>query len=154
MSEDAATPESTTDKIRDFLSNSDIVQKAQDPATYDAVRAGFGDAFEQVKEKLGDSWEDVQSIYEMAFDEDFDLKKETKWGVVAALAYLVSPVDLLPEKFMGAMGYADDVAVLLFALNQAQPEIERYRSFKAPTQTAENAGDADDQGMLPTVDPT
>jgi len=122
--------EALNEKIRDFLSSSEILQKAQDPQTYETVRKGFSESFEKVKDRLGDSWEDVQVIYRMAFDDTFDMKKETKYAVIGALAYLVSPVDLLPEKHLGALGYADDVAVLLFALKYARPEIERYQAFK------------------------
>jgi uncharacterized membrane protein YkvA (DUF1232 family) len=118
------------DKIRDFLDSSELVQKAKDPKTHDMIREGFADSFGKVKDRLGDSWEDVQTIYRMAFDDTFDMKKETKYAVLGALAYLVSPVDLLPEKRMGALGYVDDVAVLMFALKYAGPEIERYRAFK------------------------
>ena len=33
--------------------------------------------------------------------------------VVAGLAYLLSPLDLIPEAFFGIVGLIDDVAVLL-----------------------------------------
>ena len=95
------------------------------------IREGFNESFGKVKDKLGDSWEDVQVIYRMAFDDAFDMKSETKLAVLGALIYLVSPVDLLPEKRLGALGYADDVAVLFFALKFAGPEIERYKAFKS-----------------------
>ena len=91
----------------------------------------FNESFGKVKDQLGDSWEDVQVIYRMAFDDAFDMKSETKLAVLGALVYLVSPVDLLPEKRLGALGYADDVAVLFFALKYAGPEIERYKAFKS-----------------------
>jgi uncharacterized membrane protein YkvA (DUF1232 family) len=35
----------------------------------------------------------------------------------AALAYVVSPIDLLPERFFGAPGYLDDVGVMVAVLN-------------------------------------
>src|SRR5262249_25584526 len=34
----------------------------------------------------------------------------------AALAYFISPVDLLPEAFLGPAGYVDDVALAAYAL--------------------------------------
>lgn len=124
MSEDLST------KIRDFLASSEIAQKVQDPKTHEMIRNGFTESFGKVKDQLGDSWEDVQTIYQMAFDDAFDMKGETKIAVIGALVYLVSPVDLLPEKRLGAFGYADDVAVLFAALKYAGPEIERYKTFK------------------------
>ena len=118
-------------KIRDFLASSEIAQKVKDPKTHEMIRDGFIESFGKVKDQLGDSWEDVQVIYRMAFDDAFDMKSETKLAVLGALVYLVSPVDLLPEKRLGALGYADDVAVLFFALKYAGPEIERYKAFKS-----------------------
>ncbi len=123
--------DATTEKIRDFLSSTDIRTKVEDSETLQSIRDGFGDAFANVKGRLGDSWEDVQTLYHMAFDDTFEMKKEVKYAVVGALAYLVSPIDLIPDRAMGALGLADDVAVLLFALKFARPEIDRYRGHQA-----------------------
>lgn len=121
----------TEDKIRDLLTDPAMRAKAQSPDTLSRIQEGFADSFEMVKEKLGDSWEDVQTLYHMAFDKTFDMKKEVKYAVVGALAYLVSPIDLIPDRIMGPLGLADDVAVLLFALRYARPEVERYRGHQA-----------------------
>ena len=125
-----------TDKIQQMLQG--FKDKASDPNTLKSIEAGFGSAFAQVKDKLGDAWQDVQTIYNMAFDKGFDMKSETKIACVGALAYLISPIDLLPERFLGPLGLADDVAVLMFALNYAKPEIERYNAFKK-TQSGASA---------------
>jgi uncharacterized membrane protein YkvA (DUF1232 family) len=42
----------------------------------------------------------------------------------AALAYVVSPIDLIPERIFGAMGYLDDVAVMVAALNILFKEVD------------------------------
>ena len=118
------------DAIRDMLTGEDVAAKAEDPDTLGRIQNGFGEAFAKVKDRLGDRWEDVQDIYQMAFDGSFDMKKETKYAAIGALAYLVSPVDLIPERYFGALGLADDIAVLHFALKYAAPEIERYRQHK------------------------
>ena len=118
------------DTIRDLLTGADMRDRVESSETLARIQAGFGDAFEQVKGKLGDSWQDVQALYHMAFDDTFDMKKEVKYAVVGALAYLVSPVDLIPDRVMGPLGLADDVAVLMFALKYARPEIERYRGHQ------------------------
>jgi uncharacterized membrane protein YkvA (DUF1232 family) len=41
-----------------------------------------------------------------------------KAGLGAALAYFVSPIDLLPEAFLGPAGYIDDVALAAYALHR------------------------------------
>lgn len=41
------------------------------------------------------------------------LAKHPRWLFAAALLYLFSPVDLIPEIFLGPLGYVDDLFVLL-----------------------------------------
>jgi uncharacterized membrane protein YkvA (DUF1232 family) len=41
-----------------------------------------------------------------------------KAGLGAALAYFVSPIDLLPEALLGSVGYVDDVALAAYALSR------------------------------------
>jgi uncharacterized membrane protein YkvA (DUF1232 family) len=41
-----------------------------------------------------------------------------KAGLGAALAYFLSPIDLLPEAFLGPAGYIDDVALAAYALHR------------------------------------
>src|SRR5689334_5272514 len=41
-----------------------------------------------------------------------------KAGLGAALAYFLSPIDLLPEAFLGPAGYVDDVALAAYALHR------------------------------------
>ncbi len=52
-----------------------------------------------------------------------------KTMLAAVLAYFVLPVDLLPEGFIGPVGYLDDIALTAFALNQilnqTDPEVLR-----------------------------
>lgn len=131
----------TEETIAEMLSSEEAQAKASQPETLQAIQDGFEDAFEKVKGKLGDSWEDVQAIYKMAFDDSFEMKKEVKYATIGALAYLVSPVDLIPERFFGSLGLADDVAVLMFALKYAQPEIERYRGHRAAWGGQAEAGE-------------
>ncbi len=120
----------SADKIKEILTTTDFKKIVSDPETQEKIKTGFGKSFEMVKEQLGDNWQDVRSIYEMSFDSMFDLKTDVKYVSLAALAYLISPYDLLPESKLGALGLVDDVAVLLFAMKHAKPEIERYAKFK------------------------
>ena len=129
------------DKIGQLLTSAAMKAKAESADTLKAIKDGFGPAMANVKEKLGDSWGDVKTIYQMAFDKNFAMKKETKYAVIGALAYLVSPIDLLPERVLGPLGYLDDVAVLMWALKYAQPEIERYRNHLAAVETG-SSGDS------------
>jgi uncharacterized membrane protein YkvA (DUF1232 family) len=50
--------------------------------------------------------------------------------VVAALLYFLSPLDTIPD-FLGAMGFTDDAAVVLFVLNTLRNEISLYRDWRS-----------------------
>ncbi len=49
---------------------------------------------------------------------------------VAALLYFLSPLDTIPD-FLGAVGFTDDAAVVLFVLNMIKNEISRYRDWRS-----------------------
>ena len=50
-------------------------------------------------------------------------------SIVAALGYLLSPIDLIPD-FIPGVGYLDDVAVLLFILNLGiDKDLDKYRNW-------------------------
>jgi len=119
------------ENLAQMFTSEEAEQAVNEPSTMDRIQADFEKSFASVKDQLGDSWEDVRTIYDMARDNSFTMEKKVKIVVIGALAYLVSPVDLLPERVLGPIGLADDVAVLFFALKYARPEIERYRKFKA-----------------------
>lgn len=55
----------------------------------------------------------VRLIRRLAVDPD--LPRGVRWGLWALLAYLLMPVDLIPD-FIPVMGYADDAVVIALAL--------------------------------------
>ncbi len=127
------------ENLSQMFDGPEVAEATTAPSTLDRIKADFEQSFAAVKDKLGDSWVDVRTIYDMATDDTFTMDKKIKVVAIGALAYLVSPVDLLPEKSLGPLGLVDDVAVLFFALKYAQPEIERYRAFKAGTSETPEA---------------
>ena len=50
--------------------------------------------------------------------------------VVAALLYFLSPIDAIPD-FLGAVGFTDDAAVVLFVLGAIRNEISLYRDWRS-----------------------
>jgi len=56
-----------------------------------------------------------------------DSRIQTKHKVYmgAAVAYVVSPIDLLPEGRFGPLGYLDDLVVIVAALNMLLNEVDR-----------------------------
>ena len=54
-------------------------------------------------------------LFELMMDARVDRK--VKFFAGAVLAYIISPVDFIPEIFTGIFGYADDFVLSAFALN-------------------------------------
>jgi uncharacterized membrane protein YkvA (DUF1232 family) len=55
---------------------------------------------------------------------DSDIPSNKKLKLVAGIAYFISPIDLLPEAFLGPIGYLDDIAVAAFILNDLLNEVD------------------------------
>ena len=66
-------------------------------------------------------------LCKLAMDSEVPAKERVK--LAAAVAYFVSPFDLLPEALLGFIGFADDIALSAYALNSlvnhCGPEILR-----------------------------
>ncbi|HEX2963468.1 MAG TPA: YkvA family protein [Ignavibacteriales bacterium] len=66
-------------------------------------------------------------LYKVARDPEVPMSSKLKIG--AAIAYFIAPIDLIPEAFLGPIGYLDDITVASYALNQLvgdiSPEIIR-----------------------------
>jgi len=54
-------------------------------------------------------------LCKLTLDPEVPLKSKAKLGI--AIAYFVSPVDLIPEAFLGPLGFTDDIVITAFALN-------------------------------------
>ena len=59
---------------------------------------------------------------------DPDVERSDKLRIGAAVAYFISPLDLLPEAFLGLLGLADDIVVAAMILN---PVIDKYPDIVA-----------------------
>lgn len=57
---------------------------------------------------------------------DYDIAKITL--IVAALVYVVTPIDIIPDILLG--GLIDDANVLMWALGEANIELEKYKAYK------------------------
>jgi uncharacterized membrane protein YkvA (DUF1232 family) len=49
--------------------------------------------------------------------QDPDVPQAKKLKLVAAIAYFISPIDFLPEAFLGPVGYLDDLGLAAYVLN-------------------------------------
>lgn len=58
-----------------------------------------------------------------------EIPKETIVAALAAIVYVVSPIDLIPDN-IPVVGYADDAALVSFVLSQVHKDVESYRNWK------------------------
>ena len=54
-------------------------------------------------------------LCKLATDKEVPVKEKAKLG--GAIAYFVSPFDLVPEALVGVIGFADDIALAAYVLN-------------------------------------
>ena len=77
---------------------------------------------------------DLCEIFELLRDRVAGIYKETPWTTIAvltgALIYVLSPIDLILDLVPG-IGFLDDALVIGLAIKLAQPDLEKYRVWKA-----------------------
>lgn len=85
------------------------------------------------KEELKDAWNNILLLINVVRDwkdgSYRDIPKSTIILVVAALLYLIAPVDMVPD-FIPLTGFLDDIAVIGFVTKQVSKELEKYKAWK------------------------
>ena len=78
-------------------------------------------------------WEDVKTFFLMVKDYAAGNYREVPFATIAAivgaLAYVLSPIDVIPD-FIPVLGYLDDAAVLALCLKLVKVDVEDYRRWQ------------------------
>ena len=98
------------------------------PEDIERVKAGLG---KMHRGPIKEIWGKVQSLAQMIKDPDVAWK--SKVIAIAALIYLVSPFDAVPDVIPFA-GLADDVAVIVAVVSTLAVELEKYITHQAEKQ--------------------
>ena len=61
---------------------------------------------------------------------DYDIKKLSV--VIAAIIYVITPIDLLPDFI--PPGFIDDLSIVAWALKEVATELERYKQWQKDAQ--------------------
>ena len=82
------------------------------------------------KKHTNKSWySDFKLLYDMITDKNFSLDSSTYLAIAGALAYVVFPIDLIPD-FIPGVGFIDDIFVVGIVMKSLTDEIQRFRAFK------------------------
>ena len=77
---------------------------------------------------------DLCEIFELLRDRVAGGYRETPWTTIAALTgaliYVLSPIDMILD-VIPLVGFLDDALVIGLAVKLAQPDLEKYRVWKA-----------------------
>jgi uncharacterized membrane protein YkvA (DUF1232 family) len=72
---------------------------------------------------------DFRLLFDMIMDKDFSFSVAT-WALIAgALAYVICPIDIIPD-FIPIVGWLDDAFVLSMVVTSLDAEITAYKRFK------------------------
>ena len=56
--------------------------------------------------------------------QDPEVPQSKKIKLISAVVYFISPIDILPEAFLGPVGYMDDLAIAAYVLNDMLNSID------------------------------
>lgn len=85
---------------------------------------------EFAKKHKGSPWyENFKLLFDMIIDKEYAVDKKTYLIIAGAVAYVVFPIDIIPD-FMIGVGFLDDAFVLAYVTKQLSSEIENYKIFK------------------------
>lgn len=74
-------------------------------------------------------YDDFVLLYNLITDPDFKIPQSAYWKIAGALAYVIFPVDVLPD-FIPMIGWLDDIFLLGLVISSLNDLIEEYKKFK------------------------
>lgn len=87
------------------------------------------EAEEFAQKHRGAKWyDDFILLFKMITDKDFEISGSAYIAIAGALAYVVLPIDVIPD-FIPGVGFLDDVFVIGMVMKSILDEIERYKQL-------------------------
>ena len=112
----------TFSKGVESFSEADLEKVRKDSAVAEEKSSNLGAQFESFKL----TWSLLQDYWAGEY-------KNVPWKLIAsigfAVAYLVSPLDIIPD-FIPVLGFVDDAAVFALVVSSFQSEIDAYKKWK------------------------
>ena len=105
-------------------------QQALDKAQSLAKDFDSESAKEFAQKYTNKSWySDFVLLYEMITNKNCSLDSNVYVAIAGALAYVVIPIDLIPD-FIPGVGFIDDIFVVGFVMKSISDEIERFKNYR------------------------
>ena len=128
--------ENILNNIEDYFKNLISKKSAIDNEEVKQTENDISDFIEEKKDDIPDKlkslWEDFLLVYAMIKDHihgNFTVNKKALIIAVLAMAYVISPLDLIPD-FIPVAGFLDDAALFSYAINLISDEISRYKQHR------------------------
>ena len=95
--------------------------------------AEAGDKAARSRNKLGDAWGQLQTLFRLLKAWLTGQYKQVPWRVIvlslAAVLYFVNPIDIIPD-FLG-IGFLDDIGVIALVMSQLRQDLDLFRAWEA-----------------------
>ena len=122
--------EKELNKYADEVSQGDVEKTVKDKSKIDKI-------FEHVK-SLAKYKDEIALVFSMLKDYVKGDYKQVPWRTIAvlvgSLAYVVAPLDLIPD-VITIIGWSDDCLALAGALSFAKMDLEEYKAWKSGRKT-------------------
>ena len=117
-----------------FLDNSSKVEAADVSSTSDAGYKKLEDLDGDPPGPLEELWQSIKDLISLLKDYSTGRYPDLPWttvaSITAAIAYFVSPIDLIPD-FIPILGYLDDAYVIKLCIDAVQSDLNKYLAWKA-----------------------
>jgi uncharacterized membrane protein YkvA (DUF1232 family) len=148
---------SLSDKdLRHFRRHMKAAQSVSSEVGEEAVIRGAEGLLDEVRQAdlpdfIRDRLNSLEFLIEILRDERWDLPKQDRARVLAGLAYLADPNDMIPDSIPG-IGYLDDAIMIELIVRELRHDIEGYQDFCAVEGSAKKwkKGTPEDQQSLQT----
>lgn len=101
-------------KLRDELAEDFDEKKANEFASVNENQSWYGD---------------FKILLDMLTTPSYKLSNKTKLTIAGTLAYVILPIDVIPD-FLPIVGWLDDAFVLGLTINSLKEEIANFKKFK------------------------
>jgi uncharacterized membrane protein YkvA (DUF1232 family) len=93
----------------------------------------MSEAIQQIEEKKS-FFKDLRRMLKALFNGAY---RVVPWRSLFLLAYILSPIDFLPEALLSVIGLADDAAVFAFLIRSLMGDVEKFREWERNRVTVE-----------------